>query len=151
MNNFNLTRENSFKNTTQQMVLFSIINWSSIGKVESLKLAGALDSCFILFGTLQQCAPTDPSRNGTRDLTVRKPVPNHCATSARSRLEFSTSPINDIARIIFQCLVCYTDIQRSDWLWNLRLPIRWSTYCRFYTSNKLITQIVCSTTYKLFE
>ena len=37
--------------------------------------------------------------NRTRDLTVRKQVSNCCATSAHSRLEFSTLPINDIARI----------------------------------------------------
>ena len=79
---------------------FSIRNSSLISKVESLKLAGTLDSCFVLFGTLQQCAPTEPGRNRTRDRTVRKPVSNRCATSARSRLEFLTSPINDIARII---------------------------------------------------
>ena len=53
--------------------------------------------------------------NRTRDLTVRKPVSNRCAKSARSRLEFSTSPINDIVRIILHCLVCYTYIQRT-WL-----------------------------------
>ena len=80
------------------MLEFSIRNSSLISKVESRKLAGALDSCFVLFGTVQQCAPTEPGGNRTRDLTVRKPVSNRCATSARSRLEFSTSPINDILR-----------------------------------------------------
>ena len=99
----------------------------------------ALDSCFVLFGTLHQCAPTEPSGNRTRDLTVRKPVSNRCATSARSRLEFSISAINDIARIIFYCLVCYTCIQRNGWPRNSLLPTRWSTYCWFYTSNELIT------------
>ena len=86
-------------------------------------LAGALDSCFVLFGTLQQCAPTEPGGNRTRDLTVRNQVSNRCATSARSRLEFSTSPINDIARIILHCLVCYTYIQRNGWPRNSRLPL----------------------------
>ena len=75
----------------------SIRNSSLISKVESRKLAGAMDSCLVLFGTLQQCAPTEPGGNRTRHFTVRKPVSNHCATSARSRLEFSASPINDIS------------------------------------------------------
>ena len=42
---------------------FSIINSSLISKVESRKLAGALDSCFVLFWTLQQCPPTEPGEN----------------------------------------------------------------------------------------
>ena len=77
---------------------FSIKISSLISKVESRKLAGALDSCFVLFGTLQQCTSTEPGGSRTHDLTVRKPVSNHCATSARSQLELSTSPINDILR-----------------------------------------------------
>ena len=81
-----------------QFKLNKVLNSSLISKVESRKLAGALDSCFVLFGTLQQCAPTEPGGNRTRDLTVRKPVSNRCAASARSRLEFSTSPINDVLR-----------------------------------------------------
>ena len=97
------------------IVDFSIRNSSLISKVESRKLTGALDSCFVLFGTLQQCASTQPGGNRTRDLTVRKPVSNRCVTSARSRLEFSTSPINDIPRIIIHCLVCFTYIRRT-WL-----------------------------------
>ena len=51
---------------------FPIRNSSLVSKVESQKLAGALDSCFVLFGTLQQCAPTDPGVNRTHDVTVRK-------------------------------------------------------------------------------
>ena len=128
---------------TINYIIFSIRNSSLISKVESRKLAGALDSCFVLFGTLQQCAPTEPGGKRTRDLTVRKPVSNRCATSARSRLEFSTSPINDIARIIRHCLICYIYIYRNGWPRNSRLPIGWSTYCRFCTSNELITQIFC--------
>ena len=53
------------------------------------------------------CAPTEPGRNRTRDITARKQVSNRCATSARSRLEFSTLSINDIARIILHRLVYY--------------------------------------------
>ena len=87
--------------------MVAIFDSSLISKVESRKLAGALDSCFVLFGTLRQCAPTQPGGNRIRDLTVRKPVSNCCVTSARSRLEFSTSPIIDTARIILHCLVCY--------------------------------------------
>ena len=90
-------------------------NSSLISKVESRKLAGALDSCFVLFGTLQQCAPTDPGGNRTRDLTVRKPVSNRCATSARSRLEFSTSPVNDMLRELSSIVLYVTSIQRT-WL-----------------------------------
>ena len=122
----------------------SIRNSSIISKVESRKLAGALDSCFALFGTLQQCALTGPGRNRTRDLTVRNQVSNRCATSARSRLKFSTLPINEITRIILHCLVCYTHIRRNGGSWNSRLHIRWSTYCRFYASNELTTQIFCN-------
>ena len=73
---------------------FSIRNSSLISKAESRKPAGALDSCFVLFGTPQQCAPAEPGGNRARDLKVRKPVSNRCATSARSPPEFSTSPIN---------------------------------------------------------
>ena len=77
---------------------FSMRNSSLIHKVESQKLAEALDSCFVLFGTLQQCVLTRPGGNRNCNLTVRNQVSNHRATNARSRLEFSTSPINDILR-----------------------------------------------------
>ena len=54
-----------------------------ISKVERGKLAGALGSCFVLFATLQQCAPMEPGGNRTRDPTVRKQASNRCATSAK--------------------------------------------------------------------
>ena len=73
---------------SRNSVEFSSRNSSQISKFESRKLAGALDSCFVLFGTLHQCAPTEPGGNQTRDLTVRKPVSNRCATGARFRFEF---------------------------------------------------------------
>ena len=60
-------------------------------------MAGALDSCFLLFGTLQQGTPLEPGGNRTRDLTVRKQVSNRCAMSGRSRLEFPNSSINETA------------------------------------------------------
>ena len=53
-----------------------------------------MDSCFVLFGTLQQCAPMEPGRNRTRHLTVGNQICNHCTTSTRARLESSTSPTN---------------------------------------------------------
>ena len=53
-----------------------------------------MNSYFVLFGTLQQCAPMEPGGNRTRNLTVQI----RCTTDARFRLEFSTSPINDILR-----------------------------------------------------
>ena len=67
-----------------------------ISKVENRKLAGAPESCLVMFGTLQWCAPTESCGNRTCDLTVG----NQVTTNARSRVEVSTSPINDIARII---------------------------------------------------
>ena len=82
----------------------SFRNSPSISKVERRKLAAALDSWFVRFGTLQQCAPMEPGRNRTRELTIRNQASNRCATSAHSGLEFSTSLISDIARIILDCL-----------------------------------------------
>ena len=78
-------------------------------------MPGILDSCFVQFGTLRQCAPTEPSGKRTRNLTVRNQVSNRCATDALSQLEYSTSQTNDIARIILHCLLCCTYIQRT-WL-----------------------------------
>ena len=75
---------------------FSIRYSSLISKVESRKLAGALDSCFVLFGTFQRCAPTEPCGNRTRDLTDRKTVSNRCATNARYRLENSSRGQTDM-------------------------------------------------------
>ena len=102
-------------NVLGDLLIFSIRNPSIISKVESRKLAGALDSCFVLFGTLQQCEPTEPDGNRNLDLTVRKQVSNRCATSARSQLEFSTSPINDILRELSSIVLYVTSIQRT-WL-----------------------------------
>ena len=42
--------------------LFLFTNSLIISKAEGQELAGALDSCFVLFGTLQQCAPKEPGR-----------------------------------------------------------------------------------------
>ena len=39
---------------------FSIDNPLLTSTVESKKLPGVLDSCYVLFGTLQQCAQTEP-------------------------------------------------------------------------------------------
>ena len=67
------------------------------------KPTGALDICFILFGTFQQCAPTKHFRNRIYHLTVKETIfSNSHAPSARFRLGISTSPINDIKRIILQ-------------------------------------------------
>ena len=74
---------------------FSIRNSSLISKVKSRKLAGALDCCFVLFETLQQCAPMEPGVNRTRDLTVKKPVSNCCATSVPASFRLSALLIND--------------------------------------------------------
>ena len=57
-------------NSSVLITEFSIRNSSLISKVESRELAGALDSCFVLFGTLYQCSPTEPGGNRTRSLTV---------------------------------------------------------------------------------
>ena len=120
--------------------LFEIHHWSVKLKAENwLQHWAAISFCLELFSSAHQRSL--PGGNRTRDLTVRKPVSNHCAISARSWLECSTSPITHIARIILHCPVCYTHIQRNGWPRNSRLPIRWSTYCRFCTSNELITQI----------
>ena len=92
---------------------FSIGNSSFNSKVESRKLAGALDSCFVLFGTLQRCAPTEPGGNRTRDLTVRKPVSNCCTIYASSRLGISTSSINDLAHY-YPPLPCTSYLHTED-------------------------------------
>ena len=112
------------------MLQFSIRNSSLISKVESRKLTGALDSCFVLFGTLQQCAPTESGGNRTRDLTVRKPVSNRCARSARFRLESSTSQINDeflIENPVNHFISWpHDDNEKGDW-YNRRKNTRYSS------------------------
>ena len=56
------------------MLEFSIAISSLFSKFEGRKLVWALDSCFVLFGTFQQCEPTEAGGNWTRDFTVRKPI-----------------------------------------------------------------------------
>ena len=113
--------------------LFSIRNLSLISKVESRKLAGTLDSCFVLFGILQQCAPTEPGGNRTRDLTVRKPVSNRCTTSTRSRLEFSNAPINDTLREL-SSIVLYVYLFHQIFIRSWRM---WLDKRSNFQSNKL--------------
>ena len=94
------------------MLEFSIRNSSLISEVESRKLVGALINCFVLFGTLQQCAPTKSGGNRTWNLKVRKQVSN------RFRLGISTSPINDIARITSPPIASYVILTYSGHGWS---------------------------------
>ena len=62
---------NAFTMTTNNHWKFSIENSSLTDKFARQKLTGALDICFILFETLQQCAPRDSDGSRTCNLSVQ--------------------------------------------------------------------------------
>ena len=126
---------------------FSIRNASITSQVESWKLTGVVDSCFIQFGTFQQCSPTNASYYFTTDV--------------RSPLRISNSPNNELS-----CIVLYvTSMQRtclalkitvSHQMINLMLIlyIKWADYSNicgwvkflleFSQRNSSLTNIVVS-------
>ena len=92
--------------------IFQWGNSSLISKVESKQLSGALDSCFVLYGTFEQCATTEPWWEPNTQLhSLETNISNRSITDALSRLGILTSPI------ILHSPTCYhSQLIRSQFL-----------------------------------
>ena len=89
--------------------MFSIRNSSLSSKVESSKLARALGSCFVLFGTLQLCVPTElgGNKHATSQLETKSPT----AAPRVPVLDY----LQNISKCIYQ-IKCIRVIQKDDYL-----------------------------------